>query len=94
MNSNPEMPDKLLEQLLENSAALCQTDLNLRAAYQRGQVTDQDIQKELAYARRMERIIWVLMLGGSISFGYLCHKVYPEWLPTYLAPLIAYIKQL
>lgn len=93
MKPHPETPDKLLEQLLENSAALCQADLNLKEVYQRGQVREQDIQKELVYTRRLERIIWVLMLAGSISVGYLCHKLYPEWLPARLAPLESLVKQ-
>jgi hypothetical protein len=94
MKPHPQYPHELLEQLLDNSAALCQADLKLKAAHQRGKMTELDIQKELAFSGRMERIMWVLMLAGGISFGYLCHKLYPEWLPARLAPLHALIKQL
>ncbi|MFD2719924.1 hypothetical protein ACFST9_14440 [Hymenobacter monticola] len=94
MNPYSHPSERLLEQLIDNSTALCQVDLKLKALHQGDKTTALAIETELVFARRTERIIWVLMLAGSLSFGYLCHKLYPEWLPTHLAPLQPLFKQL
>lgn len=86
--------ERLLEQLIDNSTALFQANLQLKSAHQRDKLTALAIEKELASARRMERIIWVLMLAGSLSVGYLFHTLYPEWLPIQLVPLQSLIKHL
>lgn len=82
MKPQPQPPHELLDQLLDNSAALCQASLSLQATTQRSTLSAQDIEKELAFASRMERMIWVLMLVGSIGFCLTVYHYFPEWLPT------------
>jgi hypothetical protein len=84
MKPHPQHPHELLDQLLDNSAALCQASLSLRAATQRSTLSAQDIERKLAFASRIERLVWVLMLVGSIGFCFTVYRYFPDWLPTSL----------
>lgn len=39
-----------------------------------------DIERKLAFARRLERVVWLLMVAGALVFGILFQRIYPNFL--------------
>lgn len=92
MKPHPQNPHELLEQLFDNSAALCQAELEMKAASQRSILSARDLERKLELAYRVERLVWLLMLAGSIGFGYAIYRHFPHDPPQYRTVLPPFIK--
>lgn len=88
-------PQKLLEQLEDNSAGLIRADLKLRASHEHRAELARSYEKQMASTRRMEQLILLLLLLACLlGFAYLLYLLFPYWLPEQWAAFSSFIEQL
>ena len=88
------LPDQALEQLLDNSAALCQADLDFKAAHQRGDELLRVFQAQLDANRRFENRVHLGVFAVALIAGLAAYLLYPEWLPEHAAAISSFIQHL
>lgn len=86
-------PQKLLEQLEDNSVSLIRADLKLRASHEHRAELARSSEKQMAFTRRMEQLI-LRLLACLLGFAYLLYLLFPYWLPEQWAAFSSLIKQL
>lgn len=86
-------PEKLLGQLVENSAGLVRAEARLRAATEHRDELARNFDKQMAFTRRMERLILLLLLICLLAFGFILYQLFPHWLPQHWAAFTPSIKQ-
>lgn len=101
MNHDQPTPEQLLQQLVEESAALCEADLKLKeadlklkAAQQRGDELLRGFQVQMDANRRVERWATVILFAIATIAGLVAHLLYPKWLPDHLATVSSFLQHL
>lgn len=89
-----QTPEQLLKQLEENSAGLIRADLKLKASSQHRDELARNFDKQMAFTRRMEQLIILLLAVCFIAFCFILHLFFPHWLPEQWAALTSFIKHL
>ena len=94
MKYDHHSPEQLLDQLLENSASLCQADLEFKATHQRGDELLRDFQAQMDANRRFDRRVLLVLFAIASITTCVVYLLYPEWLPEQIATISSFIKQL
>ena len=94
MKYNHPSPEQLLDQLLENSASLCQADLEFKAVHQRGDKLLRDFQAQMDVNRRFERRVLLGLFAIASITCCVVHLVYPNWLSEQIATISSLIKHM
>lgn len=94
MSPAQRTPEQLAQQLVEESAALLQADLDLKAAHQRGDELLRQFQTKMEINRHDEQRVTLALVALAGITGGVLYLLYPEWLPKQIATLSSLIKHL
>lgn len=77
MKSDQLTPEQLAEQIVANSAALIQADLNLKASSQRSEQLMRRAERKPVQVRPPDkRIFWLLLLTGLAALSYASYSYF------------------
>ena len=94
MKYDQHSPEQLLDQMLENSASLCQVELEFKAAHQRGDELLRDFQAQMVANRRSDRRVLLGLFAIASITCCVVHLVYPNWLSEQIATISSLIKHM
>lgn len=94
MKPRTKPPEQLIAQLVDNSAGLIRAELKLSVSSHHRDELARAVEKQLAFTRRMEQLMLLLLVSCALGFGYALHLSFPHWLPEQWAAVSSTIKKL